>query len=128
MSIVKIIFVLFFAILFIGLNSCSDKKKLSNDYFTLPRVEFKTGETIHLIFHAPEGLKTNAWIGIIPSNVKHGSEAENDQYDVTYQYLYGKTKSTMMFTAPAQPGNYDFRLNSTDENGVELGSISFVVK
>lgn len=115
--------------LLLGLSSCGkDKKEVSNEFFTIPRVEFKTGETIHLIFQAPSGLKDNAWIGLIPSEVKHGSESENDSYDVAYQYLNGKTKGMMMFTAPDKPGKYDFRLNSTDENGKELGFISFEVK
>src|SRR3972149_7066205 len=124
------LFTLFIVVaLLLGLSSCSkDKKDISNEFFTLSKAEFKVGETIHFTFHAPAGLKDNAWIGLIPSEVKHGSEAENDKYDLTYQYLSGKTKGMMMFTGPDKPGKYDLRLNSTDENGKELGFISFEVK
>lgn len=118
---------LIIVVLLLGLSNCG-KEEPKNDFFKLDKMEFKPGETIHVTFTAPEGLKENAWIGLIPSEVKHGSEAENDIYDVSYQYLYGKTTGMMMFTAPDKPGKWDFRLNSTDENGKELGFISFEVK
>lgn len=89
---------------------------------------YSKGQEIVVTFTSQKGLAKNAWIGIIPSNIKHGSEAENDKFDVSYQYLEGKTKGTMKFTAPSKPGKYDFRLHSTDNNGVELASVTFVVK
>jgi len=87
----------------------------------------RPGEPLTVSFSVNPGLKGNAWIGIIPSHVAHGSEAVNDQNDVTYQYLQNRTSGTMSFTAPMAPGSYDFRFHDTDDNGVELAFVSFVV-
>jgi hypothetical protein len=72
-------------------------------------------------------LKSNAWIGIVPSQIAHGSEATNDQHDIAYQYLQNRTSGTMNFTAPTTPGSYDIRFHDTDDNGVELAFVSFAV-
>jgi hypothetical protein len=85
------------------------------------------GETISVTFQTPSKLEPNAWIGIIPSDVPHGSEDRNDQFDVAYQYLKGRQSGTLQFTAPTKPGSYDFRLNDTDNNGNELASVTFTV-
>jgi len=94
---------------------------------TLKKKSFVPGEEIELTFTAPEGLSPTAWIGMIPSNIPHGDENVNDQHDIQYQYLEKKSSGTMKFTAPAQGGSYDFRLNSSDSNGVEITSVSFQV-
>ena len=85
------------------------------------------GEQLTVSFSVAPGLKSNAWIGIVPSHVAHGSESVNDQNDVTYQYLQNRTSGTMNFAAPMAPGSYDFRFHDTDDNGVELAFVSFVV-
>jgi len=89
---------------------------------------YAPGETITVNFSAPAGLPTNAWVGIIPSNIPHGDEAQNDMYDLAYQYLNGTTSGSLVFSAPAEPGMYDFRMHDTDNNGKELASVSFTVK
>jgi len=89
---------------------------------------YAPGETITVTFNAPADLPTNAWVGIIPSNVPHGDEAQNDTYDLTYQYLNGMTTGTMTFGAPLLPGSYDFRMNDTDNNGKEIASVTFTVQ
>jgi hypothetical protein len=86
------------------------------------------GESIAVRFSAPAGLASNAWIGIIPSWVAHGSEATNDQHELTYQYLNGMTSGTLYFSAPTTPGSYDFRLNDTDNEGNELTYATFTVR
>ena len=91
------------------------------------KTEFFTGEAVSLHFVAPSGLADNAWIGIIPSDIPHGSETTNDQHDISYQYLNGMTSGAMMFTAPTTPGTYDFRMHDTDSGGVELTSVTFIV-
>lgn len=93
----------------------------------LSKLTFNPGEKIILNFYAPANLPENAWIGIIPSHVAHGNEAENDKYDLTYQYLKNRTSGYMEFIAPSEPGNYDFRMHDTDNNGKEIASISFTV-
>jgi len=88
---------------------------------------YTPGESIAVMFTAPPGLPSNAWVGIIPSSVPHGSETTNDQNDIAYKYLQGNTSGTLTFTAPTTPGNYDLRLNSSDNNGTELTYVSFTV-
>jgi hypothetical protein len=95
---------------------------------TLGITAVTAGSKITVSFTAPANLPDNAWIGIIPSSVPHGNEAVNDQNDIAYQYLQGKTSGAMTFTAPTVPGSYDFRMHDTDSNGKEIASISFTVQ
>ena len=114
----------------------SNKAVPSKEVTTLPTmpvlslsdVKFTPGASIVVKFKAPVGLPNDAWIGIIPSHIPHGSEFQNDQYDVTYQYLNGQTEGELTFNVPVQGGNYDFRMNSSDQNGTELASASFTVE
>ncbi len=95
---------------------------------SLGRNVYMPGDTINLVYMAPAGLPTNAWIGIIPSGVPHGSEEVNDQNDVSYQYLNGTTSGILEFIAPSAPGSYDLRMNDSDSAGRELASITFTVQ
>jgi len=94
---------------------------------SLAKAVFNAGEEIAVHFTAGPGFADNAWIGIIPSSIPHGSEAENDKHDITYQYLHGKQSGTLIFNAPSQAGEYDFRMHDTDNNGKEITSVSFRV-
>jgi len=85
------------------------------------------GDTITVSFSVSAGLPKDAWIGIVPSNIPHGSEAVNDQHDLTYQYLQGRTRGRLPFSAPTTPGSYDFRMHNTDSNGSEIAFVSFTV-
>jgi len=85
------------------------------------------GETITVSFSVSGGLPKDAWIGIVPSNIPHGSESVNDQHDLTYQHLQGRTRGRLTFSAPTTPGLYDFRMHNTDNNGVEVAFVSFSV-
>jgi hypothetical protein len=100
----------------------------SSAHLSLSKNTVSAGESIAVSFTAPAGLPSNAWVGIIPSWVAHGSEATDDQYDISYQYLQGRTSGTLTFTAPTTPGSYDFRLHDTDDNGTELTSVTFQVR
>ncbi|MFH1829846.1 MAG: Tudor-knot domain-containing protein [Pseudomonadota bacterium] len=86
------------------------------------------GEEITVEYKTPKGYKENAWIGIIPSNIEHGSEATNDKHDVAYTYLKGSTSGTFTFKAPIKPGSYDFRMHDTDAGGTEVASVTFRVE
>ena len=88
---------------------------------------YAPGEEIELEFTAPESLSPRAWIGLIPSNVPHGKEAVNDQHDIGWHYLEKKSAGTLKFVAPPENGSYDFRMNSTDQDGVEITSVTFKV-
>jgi hypothetical protein len=108
-------------------TSGTDTAFPSSQSLSLNKLVFAPGEEISVSFKALASYVENAWIGIIPSSVAHGSEVVNDQYDLTYQYLGKKTSGTLLFTAPHQNGSYDFRMNDSDANGKEVASVSFTV-
>jgi hypothetical protein len=93
----------------------------------LSQTEFAGGESVTVRFSAPEGLPDNAWVGIVPGTVPHGDESRNDQHDVAYEYLNGRTSGTLAFIVPAEPGIYDLRMHDTDDAGREIASESFRV-
>ena len=93
----------------------------------LKKESFAPGEEIELEFTAPAELSPRAWVGMIPSKVPHGKEEVNDQHDIQWQYLEKKTSGVLKFVAPPDNGSYDFRLNSTDADGVEITSVTFQV-
>ncbi len=94
----------------------------------LEKADFAPGEKIKLKYKVSGLLiSKDAWVGIIPSNIMHGMEELNDQHDIAYKYLGGKSGGEIIFSAPWKEGEYDFRLNNTNNNGIELGTISFQV-
>lgn len=94
---------------------------------SLPRTVYQAGEKIVVSFSTAAKLDKKAWVGMIPSDIPHGSEARNDQHDLAYHYLDGQQTGSFEFVAPSKSGSYDFRLNDSDNNGNELDSISFTV-
>jgi hypothetical protein len=88
----------------------------------------KPAELIFVDFNAPADYPPNAWIGIIPSHIPHGSEAQNNLYVISHEYLQKRTSGTLHFTAPINPGIYDVRMNDSDDNGKEVCSTTFRVK
>ncbi len=42
-------------------------------------------------FLGTSGLGSYAWIGIVPSDITHGSESANDLHDIQYAYVGGMT-------------------------------------
>ena len=93
----------------------------------LKKEVFAPGEGIDVEFTAPEALSPRAWVGMIPSNVPHGKETVNDQHDIQWAYLQKKSSGVLRFVAPPENGSYDFRMNSSDNDGVEITSITFKV-
>jgi hypothetical protein len=92
----------------------------------LSKTQFAPSEEIKIKFTSEGKFGPNAWIGLIPSSTPHGDESKNDEFDVAYQYFTG-TVGELIFTAPLEPGDYDFRMNTTDQNGIEVTSVSFKV-
>jgi len=95
---------------------------------SLDKNAYDPGEEIKVSFNAPQGYANNAWIGIIPSSVAHGSEEENDKHDLAYQYLSGRTSGVLAFYSPMQLGSYDLRMHDSDDNGKEVASVTFSVR
>jgi hypothetical protein len=110
------------------LYKVEEERPLSSPNLSLERFLFSPGEEIRVRFFGTTGLASNAWIGIVPSEIPHGSEAENDKHDLAFSYLNGRTEGELLFKAPTKPGLYDFRLHDTDNNGKELDYITFEVK
>jgi hypothetical protein len=104
--------------------SCSKKKDAP---LRLEGHKFLPGAQIKVHFIAPRSFAQDAWIGIVPSDISHGSEALNDEHDIDFQYLKKKTSGTLIFNAPGKVGSYDFRMHDTDDNGREIASVSFKV-
>lgn len=94
---------------------------------TLPENTVEAGQAITVNFVTPGDFSPKAWVGIIPSDVAHGDETFNDQYDLSYEYLNERTSGAITLYAPSTPGSYDFRMFDTDENGKEVASVSFSV-
>jgi hypothetical protein len=94
---------------------------------SLDKESYLVGETISVTFTAPADYSYDAWVGLIPSNVPHGEESVNDQYDIAYFYLDNKTEGEFEFQAPKRPGSYDIRMNDTDNNGKEVAGVTFEV-
>jgi len=109
--------------LFFAVSACKGK----GPQVKLARDAFSPGETITVVYTALPEYDSSAWIGIIPSGIVHGSEAENDRHDITYQYLRKSTSGEFKFKAPTNVGSYDMRMHDTDSNGKEVASVTFSV-
>ena len=109
-------------------GGCAPAPKPGEPSVMLDKKVYAPGEMITVTFTASPSYQTNAWIGIIPSDVPHGDEAVNDQHDIAYQYLDGMTAGALMFNAPTAPGSYDMRMHDTDSSGIEVASVTFKVK
>jgi len=93
----------------------------------IDKTEYAPGEEITVHFTASKNFDESAWIGIIPSDVPHGSEVENDAHDIAYQYINKQESGTMTFTAPYMPGTFDLRMHDTDNQGKEVTFVRFTV-
>ncbi len=98
----------------------------------LEKEVFAPGEMIKVDILLPEapipGLDATGWIGVVPSNIEHGSEELNDQHDTTFERLATPRSSALELQAPSTPGSYDIRVHTSDTNGVEVGFITFTVE
>ncbi len=102
-------------------------KKIFKPKIYLNKTLYAPGEKIRISFRASKRYGENAWIGIIPSKIKHGEAEENELHAISYEYLDKKTKGTMFFQAPLKYGKYDIRMHNS-EMGKEVVYVSFVVK
>ena len=95
---------------------------------TLNMKTYRPGDQIKITFTASANFHKSAWIGVVPSNIPHGSESVNDKNDLSYVHIDGKTSGLLKLSAPSNPGNYDIRMNDDDNGGKEVASFSFMVK
>lgn len=94
---------------------------------TLDKAQYTSADPITVTVTA-DGIDENctAWVGIVPSDVPHGSEDENDKFDIDYYYLASLENGVANFSVTLSAGNYDIRVFDSDDAGIELGYISFV--
>jgi hypothetical protein len=95
---------------------------------SLNKTSYTPGERMWVSFKTSVAFASNAWIGIIPSEVPHGNESVNDDNDISYVYVKGEKEGVKEMRAPTQPGVYDVRLNDSDDNGKEIASVTFTVQ
>jgi len=94
----------------------------------LDKNEFISGEKIEVHFTASDSYPENAYIAIVPSGVKHGSENDIDNHVLNYQHLRKFVWGTFIFDTPKEEGTYDVRMCSSDDNGREVAYTSFKVR
>lgn len=94
----------------------------------LAQTSYKAGEMVRVEFEANPEYPENAWIGIVPSTVKHGPEAELDANNLGYQYLENRSLGWLELKAPDKTGSYDVRMTDGDSEGAkEVASQTFQV-
>jgi hypothetical protein len=86
---------------------------------------FSTDEGIEVEFTLPV-LDDSAWIGVVPAGIAHGDEAVNDQHDIEFRHLEGRTIGGFTFANPGV-GDWSIRLNDDDDSGNELAYVEFTV-
>lgn len=96
---------------------------------TVDGTEFTVGETFEVMLVINTPLSDSAWVGIVPTETPHGSEAEGDAVDVYYEYVSQAVDGRVTMIAPTVAGTYDVRLYSSDDSGVglELASTTITV-
>lgn len=110
-----------------------DKSKRVSDMeitnLKVDKESFKVDEPITFTVEWSGTYAESAWIGIVPAEVAHGDEEENDSYDLDYIYfgdLDGGREP--MFEITLEPGDYTLRVNESDDGGAELAWCAFKVK
>ncbi len=99
---------------------------------TLDKASFLPGpdQKVKVYYTTDYPLFDDAWIGIIPPGVPHGSEKEAEGQYITYVYVQeakydSNSKKYVELEVPATAGNYDIRMYNTDSpdnDGIELAS------
>ncbi|MEZ6185984.1 MAG: hypothetical protein R3F62_13365 [Planctomycetota bacterium] len=93
----------------------------------LPKLKFVSHEALGASFKAPIVYDYSAWIGVVPSEVEHGTSSGNDAQDRSYEYVHGRTGAALGLRAPGKPGKYDLRLHDASGSGKEVAHLTFEV-
>ncbi len=83
------------------------------------------GATLKVDFEVPLDFDEKAWIGIVPSQIEHGSAATNAAAQLGREDLEGRAKGTVELVLPADSGSYDVRMNNGEK---EVASLSILVR
>ncbi|MGF1627079.1 MAG: discoidin domain-containing protein [Alphaproteobacteria bacterium] len=95
---------------------------------SLAQSVYAAGEPMLVGFAAPADYPDQAWIGLMPAEVPHGSEAVNEGARIEWQFIGTERTGQLGFVAPSTPGRYDFRLHDGDQPGaLEVVSVAFTV-
>ncbi|MEP0813926.1 MAG: hypothetical protein HRF49_04605 [bacterium] len=79
-------------------------------------VRVRAGDEITIAYKTPLGVKSSAWLGLIPASVGSLREQDNDAADIDYIYVKAGQSWYWTFHSPSQPGTYVVRLFPADEN------------
>lgn len=93
----------------------------------LESTEFAAGEEIVMHYKVDENISSNSWVGIVPADIPHGSETENDKHDLAYKYFNSASEGVFKFIAPSKLGDYNFRFHDQNNDGKEVKSVNFKV-
>jgi hypothetical protein len=93
----------------------------------LPHDAYWRGTLVQVAFTAPSGYTSDAWVGLMSSEVPHGSALENAGQTIDHRYLEGVNQGVLEFAAPMMLGSYDLRMFSGGTDGVETAVTSFTV-
>jgi len=111
-----------------GLTPPAQAETPAGPTLRLEKTRFAPGEEIRVFFTALAGYAADAWVGLVPSQIPHGDEVVNDRHVGHYEYLRSRPSGVLTFQAPAQPGNWDLRMNDSDQQGREVASFGFTVE
>lgn len=92
-----------------------------------PNGVLEPGQTVQVGFEVPSDYPEDAWIGIVPRDTPHGTEAAGDSADLDFVRLDGRRRGTAGLEAPEEEGAFDVRIYSSDSNGAEGASVPFEV-
>ncbi|WP_448564444.1 hypothetical protein [Thalassotalea ganghwensis] len=101
--------------------------EVSSNYLFLTKQAYVPGETIVLRLNNLPKLGEKPWVGVVNSEVVHGSEELNDREKISSIYVADAKHSLLYFDAPLVEGKYDLRLNDSDYKGIEIDHVSFEV-
>ena len=125
------------------LRSCVEEGMRSGEQFTLlnrftqpmpqavirlSKSSFKPGEAITGSYTSSKKLDRDAWFGVIPATVPHGSEEQADQHDLK-RLTVGNAEGSRPFSLSVtlESGLYTLRMFDDDDAGQEVVSVPFRV-
>jgi len=84
----------------------------------------RPGQEVIVSYTASPDWGSDAWIGLIPSDIPLGDQKIADENDIDYQYLNNSVVGEKNFMMPAIPGVYEFRLYPSDDDSYPEVAVS----